>query len=87
MAHNPARIFDIRQRGFLRPGYQADLVVVRPHSPWTLTPSVIQSKCKWSPLEGHTFNWQVETTLCNGHVVYHHGKVDGSYIGQPILFR
>ena len=87
MAHNPARIFDVRQRGFLRPGYQADLVVVRPHSPWTLTPSVIQSKCKWSPLEGHTFNWQVETTLCNGHVVYHHGEVDGSYIGQPILFR
>ena len=87
MAHNPARIFDVRQRGFLRPGYQADIAIVRPHSPWTLTKDVILSKCQWSPLEGYTFDWRVEKTLCNGHLVYDNGVVDTDYIGQPISFR
>ena len=87
MAHQPAIIFDVRQRGFLRPGYQADIVIVRPNTPWTLTPDLIESKCRWSPMEGHTFHWRVERTLCNGHLVYDQGAVDGSYIGQPILFR
>ena len=87
MAHNPAIIFDVQQRGFLRPGYKADIVVVRPHSPWTVTPDIIQSKCKWSPVQGRTFDWKVETTLCNGHLVYHNGIVDSNYIAQPVLFR
>ena len=87
MAHQPAIIFDVRQRGFLRPGYQADIVIVRPNTPWTLTPDLIESKCRWSPMEGHTFHWRVERTFCNGHLVYNQGAVDGSYIGQPILFR
>lgn len=87
MAHNPARLFEVQRRGFLRPGYQADIAIVRPHSPWTLTPDVIQSRCGWSPLEGHTFDWRVEATLCNGHLVYNHGVVDRDYIGQPVVFR
>jgi len=87
MAHNPAIIFDVRNRGFLRPGYQADITVVRPNSPWTLTASDIRSKCGWSPFEGHEFNWRVEKTLCNGHIVFDEGRVDSSYIGQPVSFR
>lgn len=87
MAHNPARLFEVRKRGFIRAGYQADLVVVRPHSPWTVTPEVIQSKCKWSPMEGHTFDWRVEQTFCNGHLVYNEGMVDCKYIGHPLTFR
>ena len=87
MAHNPALIFQVRRRGFLRPGYQADIAIVRPASPWVLTPDVIQSRCQWSPLEGHTFNWRVEKTICNGHLVYDQGNVDTQYIGQPIEFR
>jgi len=87
MCHNPARLFGVQQRGFLRPGYQADLVIVRPQTPWTLTPDVIVSKCGWSPLEGHTFQWRVERTLCNGHTVYADGRVDTSYIGQPVRFH
>jgi dihydroorotase len=87
MAHNPALIFEVQHRGFLRAGYQADMVVVRPNSPWTVSPSLIESKCGWSPMEGRTFQWQVEKTLCNGHLVYDNGVVDRHYIGQPVLFR
>jgi dihydroorotase len=87
MAHNPATLFEVRNRGFIRKGYQADLVIVRPKSSWTVTPEVIESKCGWSPMEGHTFNWRVEQTFCNGHSVYHNGIVDPQYIGQPLAFR
>jgi len=87
MAHNPALLFEVRQRGFIRKDYQADLTIVRPKSPWTVTPEVIESKCGWSPMEGHTFQWRVEQTLCNGHLVYNKGKVDRQYIGQPLTFR
>ena len=87
MAHNPATLFEVRHRGFIRKGYQADIVIVRPKSSWAVTPEVIESKCGWSPMEGHTFNWRVEQTFCNGHSVYHHGVVDRDYIGQPLAFR
>ena len=65
MCHNPARLFEVRQRGFLREGYQADIVLVRPDTGWTVTKDVIQSKCGWSPMEGHNwpyffFAWQVK---------------------------
>ena len=87
MCHNPARLFEVRQRGFLREGYQADIVLVRPDTGWTVTKDLIQSKCGWSPMEGHMYLWRVERTLCNGHTVYQQGKVDTSYIGQPVTFR
>ena len=87
MCHNPARLFEIRNRGFLREGYQADIVLVRPNTGWTVTKDVIQSKCGWSPMEGHMFLWRVERTLCNGHTVYRQGRVDADYIGQPVAFR
>ena len=87
MCHNPARLFEVRQRGFLREGYQADIVLVRPGKGWTVTRDVIQSRCGWSPMEGHMYLWHVERTLCNGHTVYQQGCVDTSYIGQPVLFR
>ena len=87
MCHHPARLFEVRQRGFLREGYQADIVLVRPNTGWTVTKDVIQSKCGWSPMEGHMYLWRVERTLCNGHTVYQQGRVDTSYIGQPVAFR
>ena len=87
MCHNPARLFEVRHRGFIREGYQADLVLVRPNTAWVCTKNLVESKCGWSPMEGHMFLWRVERTLCNGHTVYADGKVDTDYIGQPVLFR
>ena len=87
MCHHPAQLFEVRQRGFLREGYQADIVLVRPNTGWTVTKELIQSKCGWSPMEGHMYLWRVERTLCNGHTVYQNGVVDTNYIGQPVNFR
>ena len=87
MAHNPARIFNVNKRGYLREGYKADITIVRPHCPWTVTEDIIQSKCKWSPLMGHTFNWRVERTICNGTTVYHQGMFNEHYRGEEINFR
>lgn len=87
MAHHPAQLFGVFGRGFLRKGYQADIVVVRPHSPWIVTKDVIQSKCKWSPVEGRTFTWRVEQTFCNGHLIYNKGVFDGSFRGESVRFR
>ncbi len=87
MCHNPARLFEVRRRGFIREGYQADLVLVRPNTGWVVTKGMLQSRCGWSPMEGHMYLWRVERTICNGHSVYADGQVDISYIGQPVEFR
>ncbi len=87
MCHAPARLFGIRQRGYIREGYCADLVLVRPHTPWQVTPEVIRSKCGWSPLEGHTFRWKVEKTFANGHLIYSDGQVDDRYRGEELRFQ
>lgn len=86
MCHNPARLFEVSKRGFLRKGYKADIVLVRDES-WTVTPEYIQSKCGWSPMEGHTFNWQVRTTICNGHIIYNNGVFDSNSRGEELQFR
>lgn len=87
MCHAPARIFRIRERGYIREGYRADLVLVRPGTPWEVTADKILSKCGWSPLEGHTFNWKVEKTFANGYPVYSDGTVDDTYRGEELRFN
>ena len=87
MSHHPAKLFQVDKRGFLRPGYQADIVIVRPHSAWTVQKEIIQSKCGWSPMEGHEYQWQVEQTICNGHLIYNKGEVDEAYRGEELTFR
>ena len=87
MCHNPARLFGVQQRGFLREGYRADITIVRPHAPWTVTADIIESKCRWSPMEGHEYQWRVERTLCNGQTVYDDGVVNDTVIGEEIRFN
>lgn len=87
MSHHPAKLFQVDKRGFLRPGYQADIVIVRPHTAWTVLKEIIQSKCGWSPMEGHEYQWQVEQTICNGHLIYNKGEFDEAYRGEELTFR
>lgn len=88
MCHNPAELLQIENRGYLREGYKADIVMVRPHVPWTLTPNRIQSKCNWSPLEGHVFHWRVERTFCNGFPIFNRGHVtDEKFRGQAVCYN
>lgn len=70
MAHNPARLFGITRRGFIRPGYFADFTVVNPDRPYTVNSSNLLTKCDWSPLEGHTFPASVETVIVNGSLAF-----------------
>lgn len=87
MCHRPADVFQIENRGYLREGYKADLVLVRSHAPWTLTPNLIRSKCNWSPLEGSLFHWRVEKTYCNGFLVYNKGHLtDENIHGEAVTF-
>lgn len=87
MSHCPAKLFHVDKRGFLRPGYQADIVIVRPHTAWTVQKEIIQSKCGWSPMEGHEYQWQVEQTICNGHLIYNKGEFGEAYRGEELTFR
>ena len=85
-AHNPARIFQIAGRGFIREGYWADLVLIDTHKPHTVAKENILYKCGWSPFEGITFKSSIDTTLVNGQIAYAKGKVNNAIRGQRLLF-
>ena len=86
MCHAPAVRFRIRERGYLREGYFADIVLVRPDDPWTVSPQNILSKCGWSPFEGVTFSNRVTHTLVNGKIVFRNGAVDRDARGRALEF-
>jgi len=86
MCHAPAELFRVRRRGFIRPGYFADLVLVDPTAEWTVQAEEIESKCGWSPFEGTTFHHRVLKTWVNGDLVYSDGKVIDGVRGQRLSF-
>jgi dihydroorotase len=86
MCHQPAELFNIRQRGFIRKGYYADLVLADPEISWIVQPENILAKCGWSPLEGTQFHTSVTHTWVNGNLVYKNGKFLNSSRGQLIRF-
>lgn len=86
MCHNPAQIFGVCERGFLLEGYKADIAIVSPCDEYVITKDDIQSKCGWSPVEGHTVRWAVKHTLCNGMHIYNNGVFDLQSQGEEIRF-
>jgi len=87
IAHNPAKIFNIKKRGFIREGYFADLVLIDPKSPTLVTKKSLLYKCGWSPFEGLTFNSSIHTTILNGRVVYSEGKINQTPYGKKLVFE
>jgi dihydroorotase len=86
MCHNPAILFNIKERGFLREGYKADICIVNPDRPWKVWYDNILYRCGWSPFSGSTFRSKVEKTLVNGTIVYDDGKIAENYRGQQLMF-
>jgi dihydroorotase len=87
MAHAVADLFQIEKRGYIRPGYYADLVLINPNKPYTVTQQNLLYKCKWSPFEGYTFKSSIEKTFINGHLVYSNRIVDQQHRGMRLTFN
>jgi dihydroorotase len=85
-AHNPAILFRIPERGYIREGYFADLVLVDLDKPWTVQPENILYQCGWSPFEGQTFRSAVTHTFVNGHLAYHNGVLNDGQLGMRLRF-
>ena len=87
MCHNPAILFNIAERGFIREGYKADLCLIDPENPWKVAKANILYKCGWSPFEGTTFKSKVIKTFVNGTLVYDNGVINENYRGQKLTFK
>ena len=87
MCHNPAICFKIENRGFIREGYFADLVLVDLNNRWQVKKDNILYKCGWSPFEGEIFNTKITHTLINGHIAYEHGNFNESRNGMRLTFN
>jgi len=87
MCHNPAILFGIEKRGYIRKGYKADLCLFNPDSPWTVNKENIYYKCGWSPFEGQQFRSKVEQTWVNGIPVFDNGRFNTEQKGELLTFR
>ena len=87
MCNNPATIFKINKRGFIKEGYYADLAILDPKKPQTISSKNIFYKCGWSPFEGETFNSAVTHTFVNGHLAFERGLINDSKLGMKIDFK
>ncbi len=86
MSHNPAILFQISKRGFIREGYFADLVLIDPKKPWVVGKHNILSKCGWSPFDGNTFQSSITHTIVSGHMAFEDGKLNEEKMGQRLTF-
>lgn len=86
MSHNPAILYRIKERGFIREGYWADLVMVDLNDPWTVSKENILAKCGWSPFEGNSFRSKVIRTFVSGNPVYENGQITGQTTGRRLEF-
>lgn len=86
-AHNPAIIFQIEKRGFLKKGYHADVVIVNPRADWVVGKENVAYKCGWSPFEGQRFHSEITHTFVNGRLVFENGVVSSEKVGERMLFE
>ena len=86
VSHAPATLFNVRERGFLREGFHADLVLVDPQKPHLVTAADVLSKCGWSPFEGFSFRSSIAATFVNGNLAWHEGALDDTVRGQRLEF-
>ncbi|MCB2209026.1 MAG: dihydroorotase [Bacteroidetes bacterium] len=87
MCHHPADLFKVENRGYIREGYFADLVLIDMHSPWKVEKENLLYKCGWSPMEGETFSSQVKKTFVNGHLAFSGGKINEEIKGKRLTFN
>ncbi len=87
MCHNPAILFNIEERGYIREGYYADLVLVDAFRPWTVSKENLMYKCQWSPFEGTTFRSRITHTFVNGNLVFENGKLLGNSKGMRLAYN
>jgi dihydroorotase len=87
MCHNPAILFQIENRGFIKEGYKADLVLIDPNKNWKVQKENIHYKCGWSPLEGMAFSTQITHTFVNGNLAYEEGVVTEEKFGERLMFE
>ena len=86
VSHAPADLFGVTDRGYVREGWFADLVIVDPEKPYRVSEANLLSKCQWSPFEGHEFSASIDTTIVNGSIVYGAGSLTGNIAGQRLEF-
>ena len=87
MSHNPAKLFHIEKRGFIRPGYYADLMLVDPEANWQVREGRYYTKCGWTPMDERFFKWRVRRTLINGITAYSDGIVVDGVRGKELRFQ
>lgn len=87
MCHNPAILYSMDKRGFIREGYFADLILVDLNSPWTVAKDNLLYKCGWSPLEGTTFQTDIKQTFVNGNLVYDNGHFNEEIKGMELKVK
>ena len=87
MCHNPARLFQIKKRGFIKKGYYADLVLIDTKAITKVDKSNILYKCEWSPFQGTTFHSKITHTFVNGNLVYNHGEFNNIMKGMQLTFN
>ena len=87
MSHNPAKLFQIEKRGFIKEGYYADLVLIDTNRPQTVTKENVYYKCGWSPFEGHEFSSTITHTFVNGNLMFNNGEFNDEIKGKRLTFN